>query len=127
MARYSPQRELILSILHDTKEHPSAAIVYEKARAVMPNISLGTVYRNLESLSADGEIQSFEFLDISHFDGESHPHPHFCCTECKSVSDLNCDMKKVEGLIKELSEYDITHESLLFYGVCRNCKSKKAI
>lgn len=124
MARYSPQRELILSILNNTTEHPSAAVVYEKAREVMPNISLGTVYRNLENLSAEGVIQNFEFKDIAHFDGQSHPHPHFCCTVCNEVSDLDCDMKKVEALVNELEEYEVEKEFLLFYGVCRKCKNK---
>ena len=85
MARFSPQRELILDILHATKAHPSAAIVYEEARKKMPNISLGTVYRNLEKLSQEGIIENFIFKDISHFDGDKTPHPHFCCKVCGKV------------------------------------------
>lgn len=122
MARYSPQRELILSILHETTEHPSAAIVYERAREIMPNISLGTVYRNLVNLSKEGAIQNFEFGDVAHFDGNSAPHAHFCCTECNEVSDLCCDMSKVNELVKGLSETEVKHAALLFYGVCQNCK-----
>ena len=122
MARYSPQRELILSILHETTEHPSAAIVYERARRVMPNISLGTVYRNLVNLSKEGVIQNFGFGDVTHFDGNQMPHAHFCCTKCNEVSDLCCDMGKVNELVEGLSDTDVEHAALLFYGVCQKCK-----
>lgn len=125
MARYSPQRELILEILHATKAHPSAALVYEEARKRMPNISLGTVYRNLEKLSQEGIIETFIFKDISHFDGESAPHPHFCCTVCGKVTDLSCDNTRLHKTIDGLDGCEIEGETLLFRGICRECKNEK--
>lgn len=124
MARFSPQRELILDILHATKAHPSAAIVYEEARKKMPNISLGTVYRNLEKLSQEGIIENFIFKDISHFDGDKTPHPHFCCKVCGKVTDLSCDNVKIHNLVKGLDGCEIEGETMLFRGVCRECKNK---
>ena len=124
MARYSPQRELILDILHATKAHPSAAWVYEEARKKMPNISLGTVYRNLEKLSQEGIIENFIFKDISHFDGNKSPHPHFCCKVCGKVTDLSCDNKKLHKLVEGLDGCEIEGETMLFRGVCRECKNK---
>lgn len=124
VSRYSPQKELIISILEGTTAHPSAASVYEKAREKMPNISLGTVYRNLMNLSKEGTIQNFSFGDISHFDGNAAPHPHFCCTSCGQVSDLKCDFSKIVGLTEGLDGCSITGETLLFSGLCRDCLAK---
>ena len=122
MARYSPQRELILSILNSTKEHPSAAVVYEKARETMPNISLGTVYRNLEKLSSEGIIENFNFKDIAHFDGNITLHPHFCCNSCGKVMDLDCDEEKLLQLIEGLNGCEVEGKTLIFRGICRDCK-----
>ena len=124
VSRYSPQKELIMSILEGTKAHPSAAAVYSEARKTMPNISLGTVYRNLMNLAKEGKIQNFSFEDISHFDGNSAPHPHFCCVSCGQVSDLCCDFDKVRNLTKGLDGCKIEGETLLFCGLCRECAAK---
>lgn len=121
MARYSKQREVINNILKGTKAHPSAAEVYEKAREEIPNISLGTVYRNLDSLSHDGEAQAFTVGDIAHFDGNIAPHPHFYCQKCGKVTDLECDMRKLLSLMEGLEGCEVDTETVLFSGVCRAC------
>ncbi len=122
MARYSKQREVINNILKNTKAHPSAAEVYEKARKEIPNISLGTVYRNLDSLSHDGEAQAFTVGDIAHFDGDTTPHPHFFCRECGRVVDLECDMQQLISLLRGLDGCEIDSETVLIGGVCRGCR-----
>ncbi len=122
MARYSPQRELILSILHSTTAHPSAASVYEEARKTMPNISLGTVYRNLVKLSEEGLAENFDFNAVSRFDGNTSPHPHFCCRICGAVTDLDCDFEKIRTLVTGLDGCVVEGETLLFRGICRECK-----
>ncbi len=124
MARYSQQRELIISILRGTTSHPSAAEVYAEARKTIPNISLGTVYRNLEKLSQEGVIENFGFKDIAHFDGNTKPHPHFCCTGCGKVTDLGCDLEKLLPLIEGLDGCEVEGETLLFRGMCRECIKK---
>ncbi len=121
MARYSKQREVINEILKNTKAHPSAAEVYAKAREVIPNISLGTVYRNLDSLSHDGEAQAFTVGDIAHFDGNTAPHPHFFCQKCGRVMDLECDMEKLLSLMKGLDGCEVDSETVLLGGICSGC------
>ena len=56
MIKHSKQRDAILTYLHSTKSHPTAETVYENVRESIPNISLGTVYRNLALLEELGEI-----------------------------------------------------------------------
>ena len=48
--RYSRQREVIMNVIHSTSTHPTADWVYKKTQQFIPNISLGTVYRNLKQL-----------------------------------------------------------------------------
>ena len=84
--KYSRQRESIKEFLMTRKDHPTADVVYENVKKIYPNISLGTVYRNLSLLSDLGEIQK-----LSSFGGCVIPHCHFMCTECKRVLDLETE------------------------------------
>ena len=107
--KYSRQREAIKEFLMATKEHPTADTVYMTVRKEFPNISLGTVYRNLSLLADIGEITRLRLGDgTDHFDGCTAPHYHFICMNCGSVSDLETDSldsineiagKKFDGLI----------------------------
>ena len=49
-SRSTKQRAAILEILRKSGFHPTAEAIYREARKVLPNISLGTVYRNLNFL-----------------------------------------------------------------------------
>ena len=76
--KYSRQRESIKEFLMTRKDHPTADVVYENVKKIYPNISLGTVYRNLSLLSDLGEIQKLSsFGGADHFDGCVIPHCHF--------------------------------------------------
>jgi Fur family transcriptional regulator, peroxide stress response regulator len=124
--KYSRQREAIKEFLMSRKDHPTADTVYTNIRQEFPNISLGTVYRNLSLLSDIGEILKISTGEGGdRFDGNTKPHYHFICTECNSVIDL--DMKGLEH-INELASVNfgghITGHTAHFYGTCENCISK---
>ena len=79
--KYSKQRETIKEYLRSTTEHPTADMVYDKVRETFPNISLGTVYRNLNLLVNEGEAIRISCGDSSErFDGNTSNHYHFMCT-----------------------------------------------
>lgn len=124
--KYSRQRESIKLYLAQTKEHPTADMVYTNIRKKHPNISLGTVYRNLKLLVDHGEIIKFSAGDGSdRFDGNTKPHYHFICTKCSEVSDIYIDDKVIESVnTSALSDFDgeINGHDILFYGNCSNCK-----
>ena len=78
--RYSRQRELIIGIIKGRKDHPTADMIYNTARELEPNISLGTVYRNLKLLADEGVIITLETEDKRlHYDGDISRHSHFIC------------------------------------------------
>lgn len=126
--KHSRQREMIKAFLMSRKDHPTADIVYMNVRQQNPNISLGTVYRNLTLLADMGEIRRLRVGDgVDHFDADISPHYHFVCTECGAVIDL--EMDSIEG-ITELAGAGfngrIAGHVTYFYGSCGNCvKSEK--
>lgn len=91
--KYSRQRAAILSFLRSRRDHPTAELVYSNVKAEFPNISLGTVYRNLNQLAEAGMIakHSFGGVGIDHFDYNTSPHYHFVCSCCSAVIDLPVD------------------------------------
>lgn len=124
--RYSRQRECILEALRRTKRHPSASSIYDEVRKEIPNISLGTVYRNLSELSLSGEILKIEAGDgTERYDGNPSQHYHMVCKKCHSVIDIELDyISELDRKVKELSGAEIDYHSVLFSGVCEKCISK---
>ena len=124
--KYSRQRQAIIDYLCSTKEHPTAETVYTNVRINYPNVSLGTVYRNLTLLADIGEIQRLRVGDgVDHFDADVSPHYHFVCTECGSVIDL--EMNSIDNIIDIAgANFDgkITGHVTYFYGNCGNCHKK---
>lgn len=124
--KYSKQREEIRSFLISRKDHPTADVVYTNVRKSYPNISLGTVYRNLQLLSDLGEIQKINVGDgLEHFDADTSTHNHFICSSCGAVIDL--EMENIDfltGLAEKSFDGKINGYSAYFYGLCSNCCHK---
>ncbi|MDE5966426.1 MAG: transcriptional repressor [Lachnospiraceae bacterium] len=120
----SRQREAIIAFLQTRKDHPTADTVYMSLRETMPNLSLGTVYRNLSLLAEQGKILKFSCDGkVDRFDGFVHPHYHFMCVDCGEVSDVEMDM--TELLTKAAAEHTdglITGHTVLFKGYCARCR-----
>lgn len=126
VTKYSRQRQTILEVLKSVTCHPTAAWIYERVRQEIPNISLGTVYRNLSLLKASGDIISFTPEDgVERFDGDIRPHFHLMCRSCGQVADIpEIEMQGVERQAEQLSGCEITGYDVMFYGLCKHCKVK---
>ena len=125
MLKYSRQREAIKNFLMTRHDHPTADVVYSNVRTEFPNISLGTVYRNLTLLADLGEISRLRVGDgVDHFDADTRPHYHFVCNECGAVSDL--ELNDISGLLEAVvRDFDgmIQGHVTYFYGLCPHCMS----
>ena len=125
--KHSKQRDLIMRFLMSRKDHPTADIVYMNVREEHPNISLGTVYRNLTLLSDMGEIQRLRVGDgVDHFDADTSPHYHFVCSECGGVIDL--EMEGIDHILETAgANFDgqIAGHVTYFYGKCGACMNAK--
>ena len=119
------KRNAILSYLRSTKCHPSAEMVYSQLKQEYPDISLGTVYRNLAMFKDKGEIISVGTVNgVERFDGNTMPHVHFVCTGCDAVSDLP-QIAVPEELNREVTAQTggrIDTCQLTFIGRCHQCR-----
>ncbi|MDO4622535.1 MAG: transcriptional repressor [Eubacteriales bacterium] len=126
--KHSRQRDAILESLQHRTDHPTAATLYDDIRTDFPNISLGTVYRNLALLSDLGMIRKLTAADgADHYDGNVVPHNHFLCRCCNSILDLPpVDTASIAA--KAAGDFDGTIEScsVSFYGVCGSCRKDAA-
>lgn len=127
--KYSRQRAAILAFLKTRNDHPTAEVIYNNIRETYPNISLGTVYRNLNLLSKNGDIKKISLEDDSaHFDGFTHPHCHFFCNNCKNVLDIELrpnDMDIINKLATDNFDGEIHTHTSIFYGLCNKCVDDK--
>ena len=127
--KYSRQRQVIFDFLMTRKDHPSAEVVYQNVRQEYPNISLGTVYRNLSLLADMGEIQRLRVGDgIDHFDADTSEHYHFVCSECGCVTDLK--MGNIEEILETARKdfgREIQGHVTYFNGICDKCKTNEPI
>jgi len=122
-SRNTRQRAVILDILRQTKAHPTAEGIYHEARKTLPNISLGTVYRNLNFLRGQGlarEIRPHN-ESSSRFDCNSHPHAHFHCRQCNGMTDLPLppSLGASDWEKERVSRVDFV--DLLVLGSCAGC------
>lgn len=119
--RYSHQRETVLNVLKGCKDHPTAETVFLRARDTVPNISLATVYRNLRTLSDNGDVLTLETVDKKiHYDGDISDHGHFICRDCGRIIDI---FSRTE-LPPELEELELEVDSAktVYYGKCAGCR-----
>lgn len=123
--RYSKQRETIYSILSQTTSHPSVDEIYQKARELIPDISLGTVYRNLNVLTQQKRIIRLDVDDKAHYDARITPHFHFVCKQCGRIDDLFLNEDIVNDFISNVenaSHHDIDDIHFMMSGICKRCK-----
>lgn len=120
--RMTKQRRIILDELRKLTSHPTADELYEIVRRRLPRISLGTVYRNLEVLSENGDIQKLESAgNQKRFDGNAQAHCHVRCLRCGRVGDV---MGPVSGPSWEGIEapgFTVMRAEVEFYGICDAC------
>lgn len=125
--KYSRQRESIKASLMRRHDHPTADALYASIREEFPNISLGTVYRNLNLLVETGEIRKLNCGDgADHFDGNVMQHYHFVCRECGQILDMEIgELTGLNASVQNQAPGQIEDHSVLFFGCCNQCLEKK--
>ncbi|MCF8001248.1 MAG: transcriptional repressor [Halanaerobiales bacterium] len=123
--RMTKQRKTILKVLKNTDSHPTADSIYEEVKKEIPNISLGTVYRNLNLLADKGKITVINYAnDQSHYDGNTENHYHFRCNDCGNVFDLELNLidRKINNKVENNTNFIVNNHRLEFYGLCPSCQ-----
>ena len=115
--RSTRQRELILEIINNSYNHPNAYDIYLECRKFIPNISLGTVYRNLSALVESNNIQKIKSIDnIDRYDKLIN-HSHFICIKCNKIVDIN---NKVD-YNEYIGDNKVLNCKITYEGICKNC------
>jgi len=124
--RMTCQRCAILEAVRGAMSHPTADEVYDMVRKKIPDISLGTVYRNLDILSANGTIKKLRpEEDKMRFDGNTRRHHHVRCSVCGRVDDVEVfPFAAPEARVRGMRDYKITGYNLEFVGICSDCANQ---
>lgn len=123
---FSRQREIIYNQVMNYPTHPTVEEVYNALKQDNPNLSLGTVYRNLNQLSEAGMLMKIPIADGSdRFDGRTDRHYHMICEKCSRVFDIELDcLDGIPQTVMQQCGHRITRVMLNLKGVCADCLSK---
>jgi Fur family transcriptional regulator, peroxide stress response regulator len=127
MAKYkrSRQRERILEILLNTDCHPTAAWIYDQLRGEFSNLSMGTVYRNLNILVEQDRVQRIVYgSTFDRYDAKTEQHYHFICQKCQSIIDVKMAIdESLNERINSTHPFKAVGHQIQFFGVCETCLS----
>ena len=125
--RFSRKRQAIYDAMLQSLEHPSAEMVYQILKPEYPDLSLGTVYRNIKGMVESGDVICVGHVDgKERYDAHVHPHAHLVCRGCGSVVDIQITepmAAQVETVARE-NGIEMDLRSLHFAGLCKACKSE---
>lgn len=125
--RVTPQRMAIYSLLMDSKNHPTALMIYQQIRENFPSISLMTVYNTLNMLADRGLINVLGHAgdDSVHYDADIEPHVNLACISCHNIVDIKSKyVNQMTNEINSTSGYQLFGARVLFYGNCPACQNQ---
>lgn len=122
---YSRKREAILHAIQSTTCHPTAEWVFQELKDEYPDLSLGTVYRNIALFKAEGLVKSVGAdAGKERFDGRQCDHGHFVCRSCSEIFDF--DLPQGADITSYLTEHTSAEEvekiDIIVYGRCKTCQ-----
>ena len=120
------QRRLILEIIAQSKDHLTAEEIFLKARATMPSIAVGTVYRNLNVLCDQGFIGRISVINQpDRFDSKPDRHHHLICSRCGKIEDA--PFGGIESYLQSQTEREITGYELNVFHLCEACRKAEQL
>ena len=119
----TPERKLIIELLHQDTSHPTIDEIHQRARQQMPDIPRTLIYNTITELEAFGEITKLDFVDGStpRFDPNPAPHNHLYCTSCHRAFDIDIDPDEFNIDPEKFSGFAIEKYQVTFYGICPDC------
>ncbi|MDR2068509.1 MAG: transcriptional repressor [Spirochaetaceae bacterium] len=137
--KHSKKRDAILEVIRSTTSHPGAQWVYDQLKPVIPDLSLGTVYRNINFFRQEGLVASLGVVNgEERFDGDVKPHPHLVCRRCGRAADLPCpDSEAFKSLLTQIflslrdggggDFFCVDFPWTVFYGLCGSCAEQYSL
>ncbi len=125
MTNFSSRRQAVLEVIQNMRCHPSADMIYEECRKIIPNISIATVYRNLAYLEKQGVLgRVIGAGEKERYDVELDTHCHVICDKCGKIIDMPYP-QKLKGMLDECCDgMELSRYALSFYNTCEDCRRK---
>ncbi|WP_018110982.1 manganese-dependent transcriptional regulator PerR [Thermus igniterrae] len=125
LKRLTRQRKAVLEVVRRAHNHPDAAWIYQEVRKTVPKVSLGTIYRTLEALVAEGYLIPISKAgEATRYDANLHPHLHLVCQGCGEIVDLELDLPDLVALAQAAHPgVEVRTAEVTFRGLCPTCKA----
>ncbi len=121
------QKKLVMDVVQQHHDHPTADQIYLEVRAIDSHISRGTVYRNLEQLSDSGSLLNIKVPGPNRYDSRLEYHYHMVCTDCGAVFDIPLDYQyEIDKQLIEKTGFQIDRHRTVFEGLCSACQKTNA-
>jgi len=123
--RFTPHRRQVYDVLVQHRDHPTAEEVFIRAKKVMPDISMATVYNCLDALVKSGLVRLVN-LDrgATRFCPNMADHGHFVCDRCGGVFDVGLPPASLGMQIEIPSGFKVNRYDIAFHGQCPSCASQ---
>ena len=120
----TPERKLIIELLHDDRSHPSIDEIHHRAKQQLPHISKTIVYNTITELETFGEINKLDFVNENtpRYDPNVTPHNHLYCSRCHRAFDIAIDPNELNIDPEKFSGFTIEKYQVTFYGICPDCQ-----
>ncbi len=127
--RNTIQKRLVLEAVAALLNHPTADDVYQRIAMNHPNVSRGTVYRNLNALVQCNTLLKISMPDAAdRYDIDTHLHYHLKCKNCGEFLDIELpEMAEMLSKIEDKSGFLIDRFDLVFKGICADCREKQIV
>ena len=122
--KHFKKRDAILNCLRMSKSHPSAEELFTQLKPQIPDLSIGTVYRNLSLFKEQGLATTVATVNgVERFDANTMPHVHFICSQCDAVLDLKeiSVPQQLKTAVEDSSGCHVEGCQLSFTGICEKC------
>ena len=126
--RMTGQRRVIAQVLSESQDHPDVEMLYQRAVAIDPKISIATVYRTVRLFEEAGITQRHDFGDGRSRYEEAQEDHHDHLIDLKSGSVIEFNSEQIEQLQKEIARklgYELVDHRLELYGLPLDDKKKQ--
>ena len=122
--RLTPERILIIELLHGDKSHPTMDEVHQRAKNHMPEIAKAIVYNTITELEIFGALKKLAFTNgsVPRYDTNTEPHDHLYCTDCHQVRDVDVDLSPLNTDLEKSSGFNIHKSRVISFGLCPDCQ-----
>lgn len=123
MIRQTKQRQAILEVVEQSRDHPTAAQIFERVRQVLPGIGYATVYRNLGALAEEGLVRELQVGEVTQFDRRTDRHDHAVCRQCGKLEDVVVPLP--EEMIRAAAQpsgFRVAGYHTELIGLCADCR-----